>query len=154
MTQEQKDLLFQDLCARLPYGVQCEIGGLRYGPYTFTGSDVEDLFSGRLFKPYLRPMESMTEKELREFAKLKFKNNDVWEIDEFLEMKFGFRGFINIKCRNRNSGDTWIYQVSTRTPLETYWGIDWLNANGFDYRGLIPMGLALEAPKDMYNIKI
>ena len=27
----------------------------------------------------------------------------------------------------------------------------WLNAHHFYYRGLIPMGLALEAPEDMYN---
>ena len=33
-----------------------------------------------------------------------------------------------------------------------FWAhFDWLNANHFDYRGLIPMGLALEAPKDMYK---
>ena len=30
--------------------------------------------------------------------------------------------------------------------------IDWLNAYHFDYRGLISMGLALEAPKGMYNV--
>ena len=29
--------------------------------------------------------------------------------------------------------------------------IDWLNAHHFDYRGLIEMGLALEAPEGMYN---
>lgn len=29
--------------------------------------------------------------------------------------------------------------------------MDWLNENMFDYRGLIPMGLALEAPVDMYK---
>ena len=29
--------------------------------------------------------------------------------------------------------------------------IDWLNAHHFDYRGLIPMGLALEAPEEMYG---
>lgn len=28
---------------------------------------------------------------------------------------------------------------------------DWLNAHHFDYRGLIPMGLALEAPADIYK---
>lgn len=30
---------------------------------------------------------------------------------------------------------------------------DWLNKNMFDYRGLIPMGLAIEATKDMYKTK-
>ena len=29
--------------------------------------------------------------------------------------------------------------------------IDWLNAHHFDYRGLITMGLAIEAPEDMYK---
>lgn len=29
--------------------------------------------------------------------------------------------------------------------------VDWLNAHHFDYRGLIKMGLALEAPADMYK---
>lgn len=32
--------------------------------------------------------------------------------------------------------------------------IDWLNANHFDYRGLIEKGLALEAPAGMYSVKI
>ena len=31
--------------------------------------------------------------------------------------------------------------------------LDWLNAHHFDYRGLISMGLALEAPKGMYKTK-
>lgn len=30
--------------------------------------------------------------------------------------------------------------------------VDWLLEHHFDYRGLIHMGLALEAPKDMYKI--
>ena len=30
-------------------------------------------------------------------------------------------------------------------------GFDWLNAHHFDYRGLIPMGLALEAKEGMYK---
>ena len=30
---------------------------------------------------------------------------------------------------------------------------DWLNEHHFDYRGLIPMGLALEAPEGMYNLE-
>lgn len=31
--------------------------------------------------------------------------------------------------------------------------VDYLNSIHVDYRGLIPKGLALEAPKGMYNIK-
>jgi hypothetical protein len=70
MTQEDKDLLFRDLCARLPYGVKV----------TFTGySGREDciLNSQHLnstyaieylrLKPYLRPMSSMTEEEEKQF---------------------------------------------------------------------------------------
>jgi hypothetical protein len=30
-------------------------------------------------------------------------------------------------------------------------GINWLNGHHFDYRGLIKMGLALEAPEGMYK---
>jgi hypothetical protein len=29
--------------------------------------------------------------------------------------------------------------------------VDWLNTHHFDHRGLIPMGLALEAPEGMYK---
>ena len=31
--------------------------------------------------------------------------------------------------------------------------LDWLNAHHFDCHSLIPMGLALEAPKDMYKFE-
>ena len=31
--------------------------------------------------------------------------------------------------------------------------IDWLNKHMFDYRGLIPMGLAIEANEGVYNTK-
>ena len=162
MTQKEKELLLTDLCTRLPYGVMCDRLGhpkklLAVSPYKKfqlefdNGEYIPSDYVLEDIKPYLRPMSSMTEEDLRNFAVLKFKNNDIWEINGFPEMKFGFKGFINIQCRNKNSGDTSIYQVNTRTPLETYWGIDWLNAHHFDYRGLIEKGLALEAPDEMYN---
>lgn len=37
------------------------------------------------------------------------------------------------------------------TSIDTY--LDWLLEGHFDFRGLIPRGLALEAPENMYNIK-
>ena len=158
MTQEDKQLLLKDLCARLPYS----IWGLHRGEdlplyvidnsgaYMVLGYNAWFNLDTVPFKPYLRPMSSMTEDELRDFAKIKFENNSIWEIVEFPNMEC-YKGFINVRCMNKNKGDTWIFQVNTRTPLETYYGIDWLNAHHFDYRGLIEKGLALEAPEGMYK---
>lgn len=113
MKQEEKQLLLKDLCARLPYGFTVH----RYSDnrdITF-GKNELDEFShfleyseGEEFKPYLRPMSSMTEDELETYDTLSFE--------------------------------------SFPTKL-----VDWLNENHLDYRGLIPMGLALEAPEGMYK---
>jgi hypothetical protein len=46
MTQEDKDLLFKDLCGRLPYGVKCHIGDNK--PYTL--SSVSDDYDGTLVR--------------------------------------------------------------------------------------------------------
>ena len=62
MTQEEKELLIKDLCARLPYGVFVKEGDVNdrviytydYHPHIET------------CKPYLRPMSSMTEEEEKE----------------------------------------------------------------------------------------
>ena len=40
---------------------------------------------------------------------------------------------------------------SMRGKVILHFAADWCNKNHFDFRGLIPMGLALEAPKDMYK---
>lgn len=94
MTQEEKQLLLKDLCGRLPYGVICvttsvyydnddnEIGQAqgrlvsinKHGASfvddrddTTFAADFED--NGQIgFKPYLRPMSSMTEEEYQEFG--------------------------------------------------------------------------------------
>ena len=64
MTQEEKQLLLKDLCARLPYGVKLlcangEIVTLINPPITIQ----DDCWN---FKPYLRPLSSMTEEEKEE----------------------------------------------------------------------------------------
>jgi hypothetical protein len=79
--------------------------------------------------PYLRPMESMTEEEKKELSIL--LNYEFYVDDDF--------GLVAEDDRYR-----------IRLELcEDY--IDWLNKKGFDYRGLIPMGLALPATEGMYN---
>lgn len=135
MTQEEKELLLQDLCARLPYGVKatttsngwrdvyivsgCNDNRIYLDCPVYDEGDDEWLIES--VKPYLRPMSSMTEEEREEYRKL--------------------GGVMSYNPEH----DTWA--MCAFTP-EAY---DWLNKKMFDYRGLIPMGLALEAPKDMYN---
>lgn len=131
MTQEEKQLLLKDLCARLPYRIVCKIS------YTFNNEttnwedvestcddiitkinfDTKEVFSDWLseyssiddVKPYLRPMNSMTEEEWKEY-------------NQIIGKSFAFTD-----------------------------EIDWLNEHHFDYRGLIEKRLALEAPENMYK---
>lgn len=143
MTNEEKQLLLKDLCARLPYGVKMQFSekfpewfakkhgeGTTVTPFTLDVSsigfvmininnDVNDV------KPYLRPMSSMTEEEKEQYRKTQDKISVQWD----------------------DCGQP-IGYVYTNT-IKTY---DWLNKNHFDYRGLIKKGLALEAPNDMYKI--
>ena len=122
MTQEEKELLLKDLCARLSYQPICEFTDTENDFCTATaalGYSLRDFIAGKvLIKPYLRPMSSMTEEERKEYELL---------ANHCIVTSIGFIHF-------------------EAAPL-----IDWLNAHHFDYRGLIPMGLALEAPEDMYK---
>lgn len=123
MTQEEKQILLRDLCARLPYGMICHtekgdgylcsinqtIFGTEYGlnisPIKrdyFNDSEQDEV----VIKPYLRLMSSMTKEEKNEYI---------------------------------------------NTFIARWDAVDWLNAHHFDYHSLIEKGLALEAPEDMYK---
>jgi hypothetical protein len=140
MTEADKKLLFEDLCGRLLYGVK---GIITYDKsnttFTVEGidnnvlhlSDAEECYVED-FKPYLRPMSSMTDEEKGE---LKLEQ----EKDEEL--------FIQVINKSQNGDDSLLGTVIPHCAE------DWANKNHFDYRGLIPMGLALEAQEGMYNIK-
>ena len=68
MTQEEKDLLLQDLCARLPYGVIlncCNLVGEKL--YTIDSNGlVNNDYDLEEVKPYLYPLSSMTEEQKKE----------------------------------------------------------------------------------------
>lgn len=118
MTQEEKELLLKDLCARLPYQPICQFTDTEDDFCTATaalGYSLRDFIAGKvLIKPYLRPMSSMTKDEINEYENfIKNENDD---------------------------------QLRFCNELVFY------NRHHFDYRGLIPRGLALEAPEGMYNI--
>jgi hypothetical protein len=65
MTQEEKQLLLKDLCARLPYGVMIYFEG--WNPEKLSEINLnEDVYNGMggIPIPYLRPMSSMTDEEI------------------------------------------------------------------------------------------
>lgn len=76
MTPEDKKLLVKDLCCRLPYNVviNCtEEDDERTNFNCFlTASILGDIMTVPMWicKPYLRPMSSMTEAELKEFISI------------------------------------------------------------------------------------
>ena len=130
MTQEEKELLLKDLCARLPYVVFMTNKKLQETYYPLSCDDLRDAMFDVEWDdvPYLRPMSSMTEGEKEEIAatiRVSGKANIVGDI--MLDYK---RDYIKISETTRLS--------------------DWLNAHHFDYRGLIEKGLSLEAPEGMY----
>lgn len=142
MKTEEKDLLLKDLCARLPYGVKVQVcNATEYTPI-LKGILGDDLFLQFDYitkpikngdstynliedniKPYLRPMSSMTEEEQEEFVKFHCVNICPMIFTDMLTLGNESKMF------------------------------DWLNEHHFDYRGLISMGLALEAPEGMYKNK-
>ena len=125
MTQENKELLIKDLCARLPYGVKI---ACNKNIYTAKGLDLIVTDEGDweyavtakgitpieidFIKPCLFPISSMTNEQKREFD---------------ISMDMGYAAAYNaeINCANRM--------------------IDFFNKYHLDYRGLIPMGLAIDA---------
>lgn len=77
MTQEEKQLLLVDLCARLPYEVYAEtineLGETHIN--RISPENINLVFSGwfKDCKPYLRPMSSMTEEERAERTALLYE---------------------------------------------------------------------------------
>ena len=128
MTQEDKELLLKELCARLPYEVKLlhvptnEITTLESVGKYFVDGDIHDSIEN--FKPYLFPLSSMTEEQKKELENLGWYF-DNFEIHNVRECLGTYREFVaHSDCFNL---------------------IDWLNKNHFDYRSLIEKGLANDA---------
>lgn len=120
MTQEDKELLFKDLCARLPYNVICQVEFRESGKYQSKSMFLSGVFtdeayftteSGSIYsneyKPYLFPLSSMTDEQEEEY-------ND-------------------LNC----------YELGCFPHTEE--ALDYLIKNHFDYRGLIEKELAIDA---------
>lgn len=113
---ENKELLLIDLCGRLPYGVKISFDNSKTEVlWHIKGVDKINSYPIEHIKPYLRPMSSMTDEELKEFGRLKHRDNEDWEIVEMWVVK---HDFLNIKCRHKHHEDsTGFFQVSRTEPL-------------------------------------
>ena len=140
MTQEDKELLLKDICARLPYGVKIQVpyeDGSGYfdetvwevnndGPFHVNGWGIEYEY----VKPYLFPLSSMTEEQL-------------YEIKEITEFKYNHNTLELVKWTETHTTlEFWLEEVPQYSVIEVF---DWLNKNHFDYRNLIEKGLAIDA---------
>lgn len=131
MTQEEKDLLLKDLCARLPYGVKlhCYSNAMVcIGPYTLDTIVLDRIFNEDTeyvpfdeVKPYLFPLSSMTKEQKKELENLGWYF-DNFEINNVNECLGTYKEFV--------------------THSDCFILIDWCYKNHFDINNLIPMGLA------------
>lgn len=132
MTQQDKELLLKDLCARLPYNVICQVEFKENGKYNskimllsgiFTDEAYFTTKGGSIYsngyKPYLFPLSSMTEEQHNEFFSY-YHNIEMAEV--------------------KSSGD---YLKAAYIGDDAKYS--WLNKNHFDYRGLIEKNLAIDA---------
>ena len=135
MTQEDKELLFKDLCARLPYGVKIELTWWVMDEGTCMSTTLEpdhieqirnDELGDVEIKSYLRPMSSMTEEQCYDFY-CRFVENEI-DYNDFKKYYFDGCLWNKVLTLISDCGDI----------------IDWLNKYHFDYRGLIEKGLAID----------
>lgn len=75
MTQEDKQLLLQDLCGRLPYGVKIYSNGIPHEQVLM--GFIPDIEHYNI-KPFLRPMSSMTVKEWMEYCDACVEDEKSW----------------------------------------------------------------------------
>lgn len=122
MTQEEKDLLIKDLCARLPYHTRVKVW-LKDGTTEEGALDLEHNYGDVLrdtfyydkivkIKPYLFPLSSMTEEEKEEYCQLQQR------------VIYNSKGVIN-------------------EDVTKY--INWCYKKHLDINNLIPMELAIDA---------
>ena len=138
LNNQEKDLLLKDLCARLPYGIKCNVGDDK--PYTLSRIEIDDK-NGHLLdfkekkdgldmqvylsevKPYLFPLSSMTEEK---------KYNNPIGLSQMLTI---------LASRD------WEWITIKHRDLQKL--IDWFNKNHFDWRGLIEKGLAIDCTNNL-----
>lgn len=167
MAKEERELLLIDLCGRLSHDIKVDCSGhIYYLNDVNVGNKVIDFISVLIqdekrlhnpiqtlidnIKPYLRPMSSMTEEE-KLYLKLNYGFELHGDVLSNLHIIKGGGYYEREGEYIEPTEDRQYTHITIDTVSEL---IKWLNAHHFDYRGLIPLGLAIEAQEGMYNNKI
>ena len=129
MTEQNKQLLIKDLCMRIPYRTfVCLNPGAYNKPETciLTGVHGEKIHLNVDSDPFrIDHIKSY----LRPMSSMTEEEEKI------------FNDFLEFQAEYVSDAD-----LNNKTDM-----YDWLLENHFDYRGLIPMGLALEAPEGIYK---
>ena len=128
MTQEEKDLVIKDLRARLPYGVICY----------YDTSDKSETMLGKLSPNTLESFIS-NKPLIGEENQCKIYDYSVTSIKPYLR---------TMSSMTNVEREEYCLMLCGELSINQF---DWLNRKMFDYRGLIPKGLALKAKEGMYN---
>lgn len=132
MTQEDKEILLKDICARLPYSVKANYYGAEEerecidvieGVYPFDNEIAIGQYGLKVeaIKPYLFPLSSMTD-EQREYV------GNRWGVNEDFDFEI-----------DSNWG-TFFVELGDTVDF-----INWCYENHFDIKGLISKGLVIDA---------
>lgn len=130
MTQEDKELLLKYLCAILPYNTLVHIKDINvcyYDNYLCEDYLAKFRVNSIIIEPYLRPIDSMTEEERQELSLISEEYLNDWSTADSDLLR-------------------WKTDAKVASMSATFY-----NSHHLDWNGLIPMGLALEASKDMYK---
>ena len=149
MTTEYKQLLIQDLCARLPYGVKgrCEINV----PYdTF----FDTIFKIHKFNTILNGIKGsllFVTPLIKDINNQEFANKCVANGIGIIAFKPYLRPISSMteeeKVEYCDLQDKFL--LSSQYPVTAGYALyDWLNKKMFDFRDLIPKGLAIEVTEE------
>jgi hypothetical protein len=128
MIQEDKHLLLVDLCARLPYNIMVD-----YENHIYVLNEID---------PACKDIDYITVR-IQDIERLMSAKNIMIE-----NIKPYLRPMSSMTEEEKKELWELLKKLGMASDIKR---LDWLNAHHFDYRGLIEKGLALEAPKGMYN---
>ena len=128
MKQENREILLKDLCARLPYGVIVETPKEK----------------GHVCDINLTIFETKVGVNINATSRDKFNIEDIkpylFPLSSMTEEEW--EDYQKIRMID------WVHGDINGTFINAGLIVDWLNVHHFDYRGLIPMGLAIPVTKE------